>query len=388
MNSYKIVCHVKNRILFGEVFIFSKQKEKRVKIIRKYIAGSALCVIGLLVLTTCVQAQAEDVKIDMTIELKSDGKGHIEISVEAPPAEEVMENLAQIPITGASLSIEISSPSSGRLDIKADCSVTLSETMIENLPPEVQLVLYMTPEQINLMLDEFEGKYLGDLSILGFEVPDLPPELADLKIEDISCTKFSWSEPKLTVAFSLMLSGTVFENEELRAKLPLSIDAAMSISPTRFSLTIELEAREGEGSLEMIFASDKTTIEGELTFELPKVGNKARWDFGMPEADIMPGIEPDQLSEELQGGDITLNLKVPEGATVSGLPSGYSKVGNTYTWEDENGASTFAATLGGTQGTINYDVAPEAEFPWLTVGVVIAVVIIVVAAVAILWTRR
>ncbi|KUO39435.1 MAG: hypothetical protein AVW06_03890 [Hadesarchaea archaeon DG-33-1] len=344
--------------------------------------------LGLLVSTVCAQAQAEDVKIDMTIELRPDGKGHIEVSAEAPPAEEVMENLAQIPITGASLSIEISSPSSGRLDIWADGSVTLSETKIENLPPEAQLLLHMTSEQINLMLDKFDGKCLGDISFSGFEVPGLPPELADLKIEDISCTKFSWSESKLTAAFSLKLSGTVFENEEFRAKLPLSIDATMSTSPTRLSLTIELEASGVEGSLEMIFASDKTTIEGELTFELPKVGNEARWDFGMPVADMMPGIELEQLPEQLQGGDITLNLNVPEGATVSGLPPGYSNVGNTYTWEDENGASTFAATFGGAQGTISYDVAPDTKFPWLTVGVVIAIVIIVVAAVFILWTRR
>lgn len=354
--------------------------------------------IGLLLSTAYVQAQDENTKIDVIIELRPDGRGHIEVSARGPPVREVMEGLAQVPITGASLSIGISSPSSGRLDIEADGSITLRGKIIENLPPEAQLALHITPEQVNLMLNQFKGKRLSEifaeLRRADFGMPELPPELAEIKIEDFSCTKFSWSEPKLAAAFSLKLSGMVFENEEILGELPIGIDASLSTSATGMTLTIGLDGKKVDGGLELVLAADRTAFHLDTTFDPPKVGDRVQWGLRTPEMWMIRNLADLNLVDEvkfwekLENSDFTLTLRVPSGAAVS-LPSGYSQVGDTYTWSGDEAVDALGQVLTGqAEISVEYGYTPHAEFPWLAVGVLIAVIIAAAIVVITLRARR
>ena len=86
---------------------------------------------------------------------------------------------------------------------------------------------------------------------------------------------------------------------------------------------------------------------------------------------------------------IDFTLKVPEDASVSGLPTGYSQAGNVYTWSGANVAGALDMVLtGGVQPNITYGhEAPPSEFPWLVVGVLVVVIVAIVVAVVVLRRR-
>jgi len=326
----------------------------------------------------------ENVNVEITIEARSDGNCHIEVSAEGPPIEGIEEGLEELPVTQGSLNIKVESPTPGQLDIMVDVSATFRQPVdpeISTQITEMVAAYAMMPDMVNSMLLQQAQSALENTK------EDMPPELQDLEVSDLRVTKLTWSESRLEAGLSATLSSNVYENKELRAKLPVNIDATLSVSATRLTLTIELEGQKAEGSLEIVLATDETTLDLDATFELPRVEGRVHWGLEVPEAEMIPGLE-DMLGEFLEKNNFALTLKVPTDATVSGLPSDYSQVGNTYTWSGDNAADALDLVLtGGVQGNVTYGYKPPAEFPWLVVGALVVVVVVVVVVAAALRKR-
>ena len=374
------------------------------KKIKKLVVGLLICLlIALSTSVVGVQTQMpefeslENANVDITLELLPDARCHVTVNIEA---QFEMEGWGDLPITSGSLSLDVSSPSSGRLKLDVSGSVTLSEAGVAEIPEEITM---MNAEMINsyIALSGIEGgsifEALSELwtMIPGAEEIELPPEMEDIVVESIRCTKFSWREPTLEAGLTTTLSGEIFENEELRDELPINVDWSIDISETSISSTLEASGETGEFTLEIGLTAEDTTVRMELTFDgyfdLPVVEDNVQWSFEAPEMENIPGLENlslENLGELLKQYDIDFTLKVPEDASVSGLPPGYSQEGDTFTWSGDNAADALDLVLTGeVQGNVTYGYKPPAEFPWLVVGALVVVVVVVVV-VAVALRRR
>ena len=379
---------------------------KRGEKIKKLFVGLSLCAItALLISTTCVKAQElpdlssiENMDVDITLELLPDARCHVTVGVEA---QFEMEGWGDLPITNGSAGLEISSPNSGQLKFDMSGSVTFSESGVAEIPEEISA---MNAEMINglIVLAGIEGQSLSEIlpgfwtMIPGAEEIEMPPEMEDIVIEDLRCTKLSWRELTIEAGLTTTLSGSIFEDEELRDKLPITIDGSIDISETSISLTMEASSETVEFTLGVNLTAGDTTAVMELTldgyFDLPRVGDDVRWSFEIPEIGTIPGLENfalENLGELLEQYDIDFTLKVPEDASVSGLPSGYSQAEDTYTWSGVDAAGALGTVLTGeAQPDITYEYeAPPSEFPLLVVGVLV-VAIVAIAAAALVLRRR
>lgn len=338
--------------------------------------GLSLCAIAaLLISTTGVKAQElpelpsiENMDVDITLELLPDARCRVTVGVEA------QFEMEELPLTSGNLSLRVSSPSSEQLKLDVTGSVTLTEAGLDVLPEEVRTTLMiMNADMINDLIapSGIEGQSLSEILsemlplVPGAEEIEIPPEMEDIVIEDLRCTKLSWSEPTIEVGLTTTLSGSVFEN-----KVDLSFDIDITVEGN--TATVEL------------------TFDG--YFDLPRVGDNVRWGFEMPEIGTIPGLENfalKNLGEFLEQYNVDFTLKVPEDASVSGLPSGYSQADETYTWSGVDAAGALGTVLTGeAQPDITYEYeAPPSEFPLLVVGVLV-VAIVAIAAAALVLRRR
>ncbi len=357
------------------VYIIPRVRKKGERI-KKLFVGFSLCAIAaLLISTTCVKAQElpelpsiEDMDVNITLELLPDARCHVTVVVEAQ--FEMEEPL----ITSGNLSLRISSPSSERLKFDVTGSATLTEAGLGELPEEAFVILtMMNASMINdlIALSGIDGQSLSEflseiLSMVpGAEEIEMPPEMEDIVIEDLRCTMLSWREPTIEAGLSTTLSGSVFQK-----KVDLNFDIDITVEGN--TMTVEL------------------TFDG--YFDLPRVGDNVRWDFEMPEIGTIPGLENfalEDLGEFLEQYDIDFALKVPEDASVSGLPPGYSQVDDTYAWSGVDAAGALDKVLTGeAQPDITYRYeAPPSEFPLLVVGVLVVVIVTIAAAVVVLRRR-
>jgi len=338
--------------------------------------GLSLCAIAaLLISTTFVKAQElpelpsiENMDVDITLELLPDARCRVTVGVEA------QFEMEELPLTGGNLSFRVSSPSSEQLKFDATGSVTLTEAGLDMLTGEVRTTLMiMHADMINdlIALSEIEGQSFSEIlpgfltMIPGAEEIEIPPEMEDIVIEDLRCTKLSWSEPTIEAGLTTTLSGSVFEE-----KVDLSFDIDITV----------------EGNT----ATVALTFDG--YFDLPRVGDDVRWGLEIPEIGTIPGLENfalENLGEFLEQYNVDFTLKVPEDASVSGLPSGYSQADETYTWSGVDAAGALGTVLTGeAQPDITYEYeAPPSEFPLLVVGVLV-VAIVAIAAAALVLRRR
>ncbi len=269
--------------------------------------------------------------VDINLELLPDARCHVTVNVET---QFEMEGWGDLPITNGSANLEISSSSSGQLKFDMSGSVTFSESGLDVIPEEI---IMMDVETINsfITLSEIEGQSLSEIlsgmwtMIPGAEEVGIPPGMEDIVIENLKCTKFSWREPKLEAGLTTTLSGSIFEDEELRDELPITIDGSIDISETSTNLSIDVNSKTVEFTLEINLTTEDTTMMMELTldgyFKLPVVDDQVQWDFELPE------IVPTNLGEFFGQYDTDFTLKVPENASVNELPPGYSQTGDTYT---------------------------------------------------------
>jgi len=333
--------------------------------------GLLLCVItALLTSATCVKAQQlpkiqsiEDMDVDITLELLPDARAHITVDIEA------QLKMEELPITGGSLGLRVSSPSSEQLKFDVTGSLTLIQAGLDELPEETRTILTaINADNINDFIAHsgIEGKSLSEVlsGILETEGAELPPEAADIKIEEIKCTEFSWKEPTIEAGLTTTLSGSAFEK-----KVDLSLDIDITV--------------EGDT------ATVALTCDG--YFDLPRVENDVRWSFEMPGIGTIPSLENfENLGELLGQYDAAFTLKVPEDASVSGLPPGYSSPDDTtYTWSGGDAGTALGTVL--TKGaqpeiTYGYKEAPSSWLPWAVVGALV-VAIVAIAAVVVLRRR-
>ena len=305
--------------------------------------------------------------VDITLELLPDARCRVTVDIVA------QFEMEELPLTGGNLSLGVSSPNSERLKFDVTGSVTFTEAGLDMLTDEVRTILMiMNADMINdFALSGIEGQSLSEiLSEMGPLVPgveeiEMPPEMEDIVIEDLRCTKLSWSEPTIEAGLTTTLSGSVFEK-----KVDLSLDIDITVEGN--TATVEL------------------TFDG--YFDLPRVGDDVRWGFEIPEIGTIPGLENfalENLGEFLEQYDIDFTLKVPEDASVSGLPPGYSQAEDTYTWSGVDAAGALGTVLTGeAQPDITYEYeAPPSEFPLLVVGVLV-VAIVAIAAAALVLRRR
>ncbi|MFQ6129261.1 MAG: hypothetical protein ACE5OT_00420 [Candidatus Hadarchaeaceae archaeon] len=356
--------------------IYSNPKiKKKGEKIKKLFVGLSLCVLAtLLISMTGVKAQGllelpsiENMDVDIALELLPDARSHVTIDI---VAQFEMEELL---ITDGNLSLRVSSPNSEQLKFDVTGSVTLTEAGLGELPEEARTMLtMMNADMINDLIARsgIEGQSLSEFlpgfltMVPGAEEIEMPPEMEDIVIKDLRCTKLSWGEPTIEAGLTTTLSGSVFEK-----KVDLSLDIDITVEGN--TATVEL------------------TFDG--YFDLPRVGDNVRWGLEIPEIGTIPGLENfalENLGEFLEQYDIDFTLRVPEDASVSGLPPGYSQAGGTYTWSGVDAAGALSTVLTGeVQPDITYEYAPPSEFPWLVVGVLVVTIVAIAAAVVVLRRR-
>lgn len=353
--------------------------------IRNLLIGLCLTVFLLATLSSA-RAQIgelpeipENMDIDVSLDLGSDGSFHLTVTVEATvPGEEI----EQLPINSGNVDIEISSPSSGQLEIDLSGSVTFTENILGDLP--LENLSTMTPEMLNLMLQGFEGGYLSEI-LFGFtgEEVELPPEIEDLRIDSINFTEFSWDEPTLVVGVTATLSGSVFEDEELRDELPVTINLLFEGDENSLSLSITASSQSVEFEMFLDATLTDNTWDASLSIEaegvLPEFEERGLGSFEVP-PEVTGLLGEQDLGEVLGGQNITFELTVPEETDVSELPSGYAQSDGTYTWSGSAAAGAFESLITGEAGPEGGP-GEEEGLPWLWIGVGIAAVVVIVIAI-------
>jgi hypothetical protein len=304
----------------------------------------------------------ENARINITMELLPDARSHVTANVEA------RFKVGVLPITSGNLSISVSSSGSRQLQFNVSGDVTFTEERLAELPEEERTILStINADIINAYIAQFEleGENLsGALSkIPGLGPVELPPEAADIKIEKIYFNKFSWKNLKIEAGLTTTISGSEFEN--------------------KFDLSLDIHVTGEDNTMEI-----NLTFDG--YFDLPRVGNTVQWNLQTPKMENIPELENfnlENLGELLKQYDVNFTLKVPSGASVSGLPPGYSQNGDNYVWSGDNAANALDLVLTGEpQSNITYGYKPSAGFPCLVVGVLIAV--FVVAGVTVVVIKR
>jgi len=296
------------------------------------------------------------------MELLPDARSHVTANAEARFKAGVL------PITSGNLNISVSSSGSRQLKFEVSGDATFTEEGLAELPEEERTILStINADIINAYIAQFglEGENLSNAlsKIPGLEPVELPTGAADIKIEKINFNKFSWKDLKIEAGLSTTISGSEFEN--------------------KFNLDLDIHVTGEDNTMDI-----NLTFDG--YFDLPREGDTVRWNLQTPNMENIPELENlnlENLGEFLNQYDVNFTLKVPSGASVSGLPPGYSQNGDNYTWSGNNAADALNLVLTGeSQANITYGYKPSAGFPWLVVGVLIAV--FVVAGVAVVVIKR
>jgi hypothetical protein len=297
------------------------------------------------------------------MELLPDARGHVTAHAEA------RFKVGVLPITSGNLNISVSSSGSSQLKFEASGEATFTEAGLAELPEEARTILpTINADIINAYIAQFglEGENLSEAlsKIPGLGPVELPPEATDIKIEKIDFNKFSWKDLNLEAGLTATISGSEFEN--------------------KFDLGLDIHVTGEDNTMEI-----NLTFDG--YFDLPRVGDTVRWNLQTPNMANIPELENlnlENLNALLKQYDIGFTLKVPSGASVSGLPTGYSQNGDNYIWSGDNAADALNLVLKGeSQANITYGYEPSAGFPWWVVGVLIAVFVVAGVAVVVIKGR-
>jgi hypothetical protein len=297
------------------------------------------------------------------MELLPDARSHVTANAEA------RFKVGVLPITSGNLSISVSSSGSSQLKFDVSGDATFTEEGLAELPEEERTILStINADIINVYIAQFglEGENLSNAlsKIPGIGPVELPPEAADIKIEKIDFNKFSWKDLEIEAGLTTTISGSEFEN--------------------KFNLGLDINVTGEDNTMEI-----NLTFDG--YFDLPRVGDTVQWNLQTPKMENIPELENlnlENLNVLLKQYDIDFTLKVPSGASVSGLPPGYSQNGDNYTWSGDNAADALNLVLTGeSQANITYGYKPSAGFPWLVVGVLIAVFVVAGVVVVVLRKR-
>lgn len=392
---------------------FSERKERKIGEQIRGIIGLVI-VVSLLAAVGCVQAQngqllenmfPENMDIRVSLELNPDGSFYLTAAADGTISGEI----AQLPIASAQGHVEISSPSSGQIKITLDGTVTLSDDVLAEFPEETRTMLSTaSADTINSYIElmQIEGKPIQDIlsGLVGAQGlsygeggNEVPPEMENIIIDNINCTKFSWEEPTLEMGFDATLSGGIFENDELRASLPVAIDMSLKSEEGSLDLSVDVIGQNAEFHMTFSLAAAENGLNLSASIEaqgkIPSFEGGEPYSFQLP-PEVQEALGQQSLIEWLEEQNISFELKVPESAEVAGLPGNPSHSGGTYSWTGSGAAEAVGAVLsgqstpqvnfsstgtlaGGQSGTGTPGVGGEG-LVWVLVGVGVAVTVAVV----------
>jgi len=353
---------------------------------RTAAASFLLLAVLLLPVTISVTRGLENIGADITVELTVEGRCRIDVVASAFTAEP--PQMEDFPVSEARLTVSVSSPSASALSVRLSLSADLRE-----VPAEIS---GLTRDAINALISMsgIQGKSIGEAlrsisQIVGREVPEtqLPPELDRFVIERLECTEFSVSGRTVTGEFVLDLSGEIPENA--REGLPLDLDFRISASEQLLDVSVEIRAEDGSLTMDLRVNSATGRLDASLScvFDLP-LENGIVVFRGLPEIAEAGRVLEDMIEDILPAADITLRLKVPENASVEGLPSGYAtEDGQTYSWSGSSASSALLSILGGESApSVSY--VPSAAEPSILLPALAAAVVAVVIVVVLLLVRK
>jgi len=235
------------------------------------------------------------------------------------------------------LELELRVSQSGSSSLKMEVKGSVGE-----LPGEVENLLpYVTAQQLNLFLSSYQGKRLGELMGEGssLEMPEveLPPEMENLVLERIEVREFKPLHPGLRFSLLVVLGGVQGGWEYL----PLSLWFSLSPSGEGINLSVRAE------------------------FSLPHQGDQVVVDLS----------RLSDLGGTLKGvsvGSFSLSLRLPEGASVSGL-QGFENESGSYRFSGENSESfqALASSLGETTLSYSYSPPGSSLLPAVAAGAVL-----------------
>jgi hypothetical protein len=345
---------------------------------KKIFICSAIFVLFALVVSTSISSFAkaellENATANITIELTPDARREVTVHAEIPVTG-IGENIGFL--NSANVQVDISSPDHRLLQIAGNASVTFTEPVDQNLDvqlAQIALTYSSTPSVVNSYLQQLLASYMENLGDQFFGS-------TDLQLENASVTSFNWQSPTLSAGVSMTFSSAIFENQQLRDELPISIRGDINITSTTARLRIDGNSKNHNGWVEIVVTADTLTIDGFISSPLEVTGENVETNIGLN----LPG----SIRNLLEGTNTTVTLIVPEGTDIENLLPGFTQEGNNYTWQSENGASLIADIAAGQPlASVSYKYAPPSS-TWLILAVLIAIVVSIAGAGIILWRRR
>jgi len=358
---------------------------------KKIFICSAIFVLFALVVSTSVSGNfanagfLENSTVNVTIRLTPDARREITVHAEIPITG-VSEDIGIL--GSANIQVNISSPSPTSLQLTANCSITFTQPVDQNMDvqlAQIALTYSTMPSVVNSYLPEFLG-----LENLG----DRFPRLADLQLENASVTSFNWQNPTLSAGANITIQSEIFENQQLRDKLPISISGNLNISATEIRLRIEGSNANANGWIELNVANNTQfnntlTIDAFLSLPSEVIGELVNPNVGLdlPLGNLENTLA--NLENMFEGVHITATLIVPDGSNIENLQAGYTQDGNSYTWSGENATKAIADVITGQPlANVSYRYVPPSSSTWLILAVLIAIIVPIAIAGIILWRRR
>lgn len=369
----------------------------------------------------CAQAQdgqltenmlPENMDIHVALELGPDGSFHLTAAVDGRISGEI----AQLPVSSAQVHVEITSPGLGEVKAAFEGTVTISGGVLVGLDQQTRAMLdTLTAEMIDnfVVSMQIEGKPLSDilsgLSGLG-EGGTETPEMENIIIENINCTEFSWTEPTVEFALDVILSGGVFENEEMLSYLPATIDLSLKSEVGLLSLSVDAVSKNGEVRITLDVANAENGLDLSASIEargkIPGFKEGEPYTFQIP-SEAQEALAKSGLGGLLERNNVSFELRVPEDWEATGLPGSPSRSGGTYSWTGSSAAEALGLLLSG-QSTPQVNLSPTATPAgtptttptggapggggegqvWVWVGVGIAVVAVFIFVAAVVLRRR
>lgn len=275
-------------------------------------------------------------------------------SVSASPAQSVSWNI----------NIELSSPSEGTLTITANGWAVLPLTEEQKQRVSLAVAGYkLAPETFNqqaLQQIQSQLRYIDDLEITNLNVAQLD---------------WDGAGSKLTFSVTVTARSLKFK-AELQKELPMSIyTTGTGSTPTAIRSEEDLEGL----TLDIMFRliSQTTTAELRANFAGLICTIGVDWEFDLPQtetgvvtrSDNIIVVDFSKMREywpayitipEVQAHEnVRFTLRVPAGAEVENLPSGYTQADSTYTWTGTSAAEAILALITGEASTrISYWIGP------------------------------
>jgi len=347
---------------------------------KKIFICSAIFVLFVLVVSTSVSGNfakagpLENATVNITIELTPDARREITVHAEMPTTS-FNVNLALL--SSANVQVNISSPSPRSLRVTSSGSVTLTQPVDPDIDVQItQLALaYSTaPGILNSYLQQIVGSYIENLG-------DRSPELADLQLENISITNFNWQSPTLSAGLNMTFGSAIFENQQLRDKLPINLSGSINVSSTMIRLRLDGNSENVNGWIDVVVTPDTMRMDAFISLPSDVIGEN-----------VEPGLElnlPVDIENLFEGADVTVALILPEGASIENLLPGFTQSGSSYTWAGDNGISAIRDIVTGQPlADVSYKYAPPSSSTWLIIAVLIAIIVPIAIAGIILWRRR